>query len=724
MSSLRPNALQKKDTFTDKKGVQAHVEPAGIGMDQRLPDYLVWCVVALCVLPVILSSAGVDFGWPDYAPDLGALSRLPPAARIDSLRYCLQGSFLHNLLEWTAVCLAVLTALIAFIHFRLTKTMLAPVIGAALFWSVCVDAFHTLASDHFIHRVADAARFIPITWTASRLFSCIVLLVGAGILLARKKGRYRWDWSLLMAIVGVFGIGSYALVQYCANSTYLPQCLFPGRLLTRPYDLIPVILYATVGYPLFRLLDQRSGSRFSHALLVSLLPQAASELHMALGSSMLYDANFNIAHFLKIVAYAVPLTGLLLDYTCTYRSQTGLVAKLERASVIKDEFVANMSHEIRTPMNGIIGSISLLVDSGVTERQQEYVDTIRSCSDALLSLMNAILDVAKIDAGKVILEQRPFRPDELVKGALAVVAPAAAARGLELRQNLADDVPWVVLGDAARLRQVLLNLLSNAVKFTEQGYVAVDVSLAGRSGDLAELRFSVQDTGIGIPAEMQEAIFQPFTQADSSTTRRYGGTGLGLSICHRLVTLMGGQLHLKSEPQYGSAFSFIVRLPIAAVAESAASATDCRLPRSQRRLRILVAEDNPINRKVASRLLERMGHQVDTAWDGQQAVTAVERTEYDLVLMDCQMPNMDGYEATLAIRRLEHGRRLPIVAMTANATAEDRQRCLDAGMDDFLAKPVSARLLFDLLEGLGVPVQDGLAVPAGPGAIAPLTPGS
>lgn len=311
--------------------------PADIDNDQRFPSYLVWCVVALCALPSVLSFAGVNFALPDRAPDLAALSRMSPLARIDSLRYCLQGSFLHNLLEWTAVCLAVATAIIAFIQFGLTKTILAPVIGAALFWSGCVDAFHTLASDHFIHRVADAERFIPITWTASRLFSCVVLLVGAGIVLVRKRQRDRWDWPLLVGTVGAFGIGSYALVEYCANSSHLPQCLFPGKLLARPYDLIPVILYAVVGYPLFRLLHRRTGDRFSHALLISIMPQAASELHMALGSSALYDAHFNIAHFLKIVAYAVPLAGLLLDYVATYRSQAGLVAQLESSSRVLEE---------------------------------------------------------------------------------------------------------------------------------------------------------------------------------------------------------------------------------------------------------------------------------------------------------------------------------------------------------------------------------------------------
>jgi CheY-like chemotaxis protein/anti-sigma regulatory factor (Ser/Thr protein kinase) len=319
-----------------------------------------------------------------------------------------------------------------------------------------------------------------------------------------------------------------------------------------------------------------------------------------------------------------------------------------------------------------------------------------------MQLVDDILDLSKIEAGKLTLEQTPFLLDTLVADALAVVAPAARMRGLDLRQTVGTNLPEALVGDPQRLGQVLLNLLSNAVKFTESGHVEVSVVAAGLDADAVQLKFSVRDTGIGIPAAVQQSILEPFTQGDNSTTRRFGGTGLGLAICRRLVELMGGRLELDSEPGRGSTFRFTVPFAVAAASAVSTRSSQRSIRTSNRRLRILLVEDNEVNQLIASRLLERMGHDVDIVSDGRQAVTAVERDDFDLVLMDCQMPNMDGYAATRAIRGLRRGGALPIVAMTASVMAEERQRCLDAGMDDYLAKPVSAERLFHLLENLPV----------------------
>jgi len=404
----------------------------------------------------------------------------------------------------------------------------------------------------------------------------------------------------------------------------------------------------------------------------------------------------------EFVGYvAVRVTGASMDIT----DEKEMLLRLEQARATaeaamhaKGAFLANMSHEIRTPMNGIIGTIGLLVDSGVTEEQREYVNTIRSCGDALLQLVNDILDLSKIEVGKLTLERAPFQLEALVKDTVSVVSPMALSRNLELRLLFEEGLPDTVLGDPQRLRQVLLNLLSNAVKFTEHGSVTIGIGVVGTGQDLVDVQFTVKDTGIGISPQVQQAIFEPFTQADSSTTRRYGGTGLGLAICRRLITLMGGSLDLTSEPGRGSTFVFTVSFPVVARAAAPARPAQDRITISRKRLQILLVEDNVVNQKVAMRLLERMGHRIDIAPDGQQAVAAVQVVHYDLVLMDCQMPVMDGYAATAAIRSLECGKHLPIVAMTAHAMPEDRRRCLEAGMDEYLAKPISADKLYDLLE--------------------------
>ncbi|MEE8056581.1 MAG: ATP-binding protein [Pseudomonadales bacterium] len=537
--------------------------------DTNIPSNVVWGLVLVCILPFILYSLGVDFS------NHGDQHPVADDATIDDLFYRLSGPFTHALLEWSAFTAALFTVVLAFSHYKISHDVTTPIIGVALFCAGCMDAFHTLAAARLIESVADNTNLIPFTWAVCRIFNALIMIAGVGIFLFRPRSEYKAGMGFIVVISLVFALVGYAIIHICATSESLPQTQFPDALITRPYDMVPLLLFLFAGLVIYPKFCKTHPSLFASALLLSAIPEVVVELHMALGSTQLFDSHFNMAHFLKIVAYIVPFIGLNLDYVRTYRrerqnyqqltlvtkqlmqqkcamAETNQKLKVSNAELEKFAYIA--SHDLQEPLRKVQAFGNRLhskYGDVLDERGKDYLSRMQNASSRMSRLINDLLIFSRVQTLGKKMAATGLNP--LVEACISDLQIAIEESNAVISH---DNLP-VIFGDKTQLEQLFRNLLINAIKFRHPKRSPV-ISIAYKGtesqGDIGMCHIlEIHDNGIGLEQKYAKKIFEVFQRLHGNS--EYEGSGIGLAVCRRIVTRHGGEINVKGELEKGCVFT-------------------------------------------------------------------------------------------------------------------------------------------------------------------------